>query len=607
MSPAPSAWDRHCLELAPGIYALGILHGRLEFAQALREVLAEEKPGALALELPSTLADPIRAALPFLPALMVVRFFADDGRPGFLFLTPQDALTEGLRGAQELGIPFHLVDADVDGSLPHLDAMPDPVAVSQLGARTYLEALAPSLAPDPEDPRREAHMAYQLRRLRREHDLVLFVGGIHHIAGLRARLLEPEAPQPLSRVRPRPGEAFQLSQKTQESLLCLGEAPYQIMAYEVARRHDAPAHRPKAFAQLWKSARERYQAETGEALNPQAEATFLRFAKKLCRLHGDLFPRLFDWLDAARGTVDENFAYTLSELAFRYGFRDRSGKLRELDLDEEDLLWASSRSLRIRPKIKTLRPRPSRLALRREKSKKKGQDHPADPERETTCSYPPEDLVIEAAGRRIKAQAKARLESQHHRVAPFTTSILDGVDLRETLRNWHEGRLYVRENPITSATVGSLVVIYDEDPEKYPWRVTWWGEHDQESDMAFFASHPSDQSVGPGISRCEYGGFLLSYPPRRLYDVWEDPYYLHHRDPSEVLLHAALEYSQEPQVAYVAAKPPRSHFRSLAERFGKRILYLPLGSLAHGELAKVRVFHVLESQRTRKIAADYIW
>ena len=31
------------------------------------------------------------------------------------------------------------------------------------------------------------------------------------------------------------------------------------------------------------------------------------------------------------------------------------------------------------------------------------------------------------------------------RVEPFTTSLLDGIDLRETIRNWYEGRIYVRQ------------------------------------------------------------------------------------------------------------------------------------------------------------------
>ncbi len=74
--------------------------------------------------------------------------------------------------------------------------------------------------------------------------------------------------------------------------------------------------------------------------------------------------------------------------------------------------------------------------------------------------------------------------------------------------------------------VGSVVVIFDEDRDgRYPYMTTWLGEHQNESDMAFYSTYPFDNMVGPGIGRGEYGGFLMSLPARRMYDVWGDPDY----------------------------------------------------------------------------------
>ena len=98
----------------------------------------------------------------------------------------------------------------------------------------------------------------------------------------------------------------------------------------------------------------------------------------------------------------------------------------------------------------------------------------------------------------------------------------DGIDVRETIRHWSEGKIYVRELGRVPGEVGSLVVIFDEDEERYPYLQTWLGEHDQESDMAFFCTDPTQGVVGPGICRTTYGGFLLSYPPQRILDVWSD-------------------------------------------------------------------------------------
>jgi hypothetical protein len=154
-----------------------------------------------------------------------------------------------------------------------------------------------------------------------------------------------------------------------------------------------------------------------------------------------------------------------------------------------------------------------------------------------------------------------------------------------------------------------VVVIFNEDRggEKFPYLMTWLGEHDQESDMAFYSTSPVDNVVGPGICRCEYGGFLLAYPPRRMYDVWHDTDYAFARGKHEVLLLAALDYSQESHLLYAAPKPPRSIFRQLAARMGKKIVYLPLGSLSPIKLKRLRVLHILYGHDKRGIAKDYIW
>ena len=45
---------------------------------------------------------------------------------------------------------------------------------------------------------------------------------------------------------------------------------------------------------------------------------------------------------------------------------------------------------------------------------------------------------------------------------------------------------------------GSVVVIFDEDEHlvKYPFQMTWLGEHSQESDMAFYSTLPGVEMVG---------------------------------------------------------------------------------------------------------------
>ena len=70
---------------------------------------------------------------------------------------------------------------------------------------------------------------------------------------------------------------------------------------------------------------------------------------------------------------------------------------------------------------------------------------------------------------------------------------------------------------------------------------------------------------------------------------------------------AGLDYSVERFVVYVAAKPPRSIFRSIAAHLNRKILYVPIGQLSPAKLKRLRVVHVLDSYDRRKDAKDYIY
>ena len=92
-----------------------------------------------------------------------------------------------------------------------------------------------------------------------------------------------------------------------------------------------------------------------------------------------------------------------------------------------------------------------------------------------------------------------------------------------------------------------------------------------------------------------------------MYDVWQDPDYTFAESKSEKLLLAALDYSIHRFVVYVAARPPRSIFKTIASRAGRTIIYIPIGQLSPVALKRIRVVHVLDGSDKRDLAKEYLW
>jgi hypothetical protein len=388
------------------------------------------------------------------------------------------------------------------------------------------------------------------------------------------------------------------------------EMPWLAERYERWREAMDPGtrpNRPSAQYALLKESEINYVAQTGDTVQAWQRRMMARYSRNLALIDSGLVPGLFDLTLAARSVVDDNYAWEVWSLANSYSFQRDHSPYETVNLSGDEV-FLHTRKMKLRRRI----PRPKRRIMPRGLKA-----HPKEENRgewaeqldgSAICSYPPEDLVIEDYGKFLRTHAKNLISEERVRIEPFTTSILDGIDIRETLRNWHEKKIYVRKYDKKSGNVGAVVVIFDEDPQdRYTYLTTWLGEHHQESDMAFYSTHPFDHMVGPGIGRAEYGGFLMTLPPRRMYDVWGDPDYDFTESKSERLLMAGLDYSVERHILYVAAKPPRTIFRSIAAHLNRSIIYIPIGQLSPAKLKRIRVVHVLDGHDKREAARDFIW
>ncbi len=586
-----------------------VIPGRMEFSIELRRAILRENPKIVAVELPGSLEDAYLQALARLPEMSVILYPdpQDDERGVYVPVEPCDPFTEAVRTGLEVDAEVIFIEPD-SGDRPHLpDSYPDPYSIRHIGLQRYIEAYR--VYPQERNEEITAHAAGMAWKLQGTDPLApVFV--VVSLNMLDPLLDSMEAPQDAPRQR-KPGEIRLLNPHPS----CLAEItieyPYLQDRYEQFRIGDANTElvdRPKVQFDLLRDAEKEYVKNTGDKVEYWQRRMMARYTRNLASMGNDLVAGVFDLTVAARSVVDDNYAYEVWQMANRYpSQKDSSDLLETVNLSGEEI-WINTKKLRLRRRL----PRPKQRLVPRGLKPRKHEKFEGEWARQTDgtaiCSYPPEDLVIEDYGRFLKKKAKSMLSEERSRTEPFTTSLLDGIDLRETVRNWHAGKIYVRQLDRIAGEVGAAVVIFDEDPkDRYQYLTTWLGEHQNESDMAFYSTYPFEHLVGPGIGRAEYGGFLMTLPPRRMIDVWSDPDYDFAQNKPERLLMAALDYSVQRYVLYVAAKPPRSIFRSIAAHLNRRIVYIPIGALNPAKVKKIRVVHVLDSYERRDQAKEYIW
>jgi hypothetical protein len=577
-----------------------VVPGKLEFALELRRLLLAAKPSVVAVELPGFLEPSYRRALARLPELSVILYHDEDGEDRAIFVPvePCDPFVEALRTAEEIGAQVIFLEPD-SAERPHLpDTYPDTYAVRRIGLDPYVEAYR--VYPQMRTEEVTAHasaMAWKLQGADPEASVVAVVA-LNMLDPLLDAMETPQPPPPRGK-------------KYEPDLLnphpdCLAEItiefPYLQERYEFFRLgmrplpdtgtyDDKVLDRPRVQLDLLREAEGKYTSSTGERLAHWQRRMIARFTRNLAHISGDLMASVYDLAVAARSVVDDNYGWEVWQMANRYLAQHETSDLDTVRLNASEI-WINTKRLRIRRRLPRPKQRLKPAGLKPRKREKFTGEWAQQTSGEAICSYPPEDVVIEEYGRFV----------------PFTTSILAGIDIRETIRNWHRHKIFVKTANRLAGEVGSVVVIFDEDrDDRYTYLTTWLGEHQNESDMAFYSTHPFDNIVGPGIGRAEYGGLLMTLPPRRLFDVWADPDYEFAESKPERLLMAALDYSVERFVVYVAAKPPRSIFRSIAAHLNRKILYVPIGQLSPTKLKKLRVVHVLDSYARRAEAKEYIW
>lgn len=619
------------LKFSDRITCLPVIHGSGDFAVEVRRVMLNESFDCLAVPLPPSFQDAVEQAIPALPLITAVvqkpagqsPFMDaadldndeddDDDVVTYVPIDPCQPVIAALRIAQQERMPRAFIDLESQRFSEQHSALPDPYALKKVSVEQFAAAVLPAV-PRPRGQLasdRIQVMAGRLRELETRFSSILFVCSVLDWPWIREAYKEWSSSSEL----PPEDEVSAPSVyrvEPQTLTFMLGELPHITGLYELARQDldDDENLSVDGLKDLLLKARDVYRAELksrARPITPKLLRTYFQYVRNLALIERRMTPDLYTLIIAAKQIGGDQFAISVAETARQYPFLGDlpfptcQFGIGEVLLPDGDIPATESR-LPGHP----LSWRHCELNSR----------PPRDLQKEWTtrwnpygqCSWPPEDVAIESFRTRVKDIALGMLGGDLARTEKFSSSLKDGLDMRETLRNWHTGDLYVKVFPPARGRIDCVVMLFDSpaDPRDYPWRITWHAEHEDESTLSLFATDFGQEMVGPGIALATYGGGMFLFPPRPIPDVWKDPRFDFTDTLEERLIAAACFHSRERFVAILSAAPPGAGWRRLARRYGKKFVHVPLGRFSQATIQQLRMFHVLNGQQIRTYAAHFI-
>ncbi|GKS58378.1 hypothetical protein YTPLAS18_19050 [Nitrospira sp.] len=595
----------------------------------------------VAVPLPPSIEVAVESAIEALPTIHLVILEESDGHDppavSFIPIDPCQPVIMAIRNAMGEGVARAYIDREVTVFEPAACPAPDSYALKQVSIGAFAAAMvtvAPTPQPDSQRKHRIDWMAFRLHELELDYERIVCLCHVHDWPWVRDAYREGLPYRPPD-AGPR---SVQTAVVTPETLyFVLAELPYLTALFERRRakvqtdRHlsiDGIKELLLATREHWLSTTQSTGLGATNWVTPQVLQLFLQYVRNLALLDQRLTPDLYSLSVAAKQIAGDQFAITLIETATRYEPRDLSEpswrQSVEAGIDQltlEDGRTVAAKNRLAGPPIVwrslSLQPEPKPLTHRRWGLQ-------WDPFRQ--CSWPPEDQKIESFTSHVRDQARALLGADLARVEKFTTSIKDGIDLRESLRNWPRKQrparhpadtaarlqarmdVYVKDIPPARGNVDVVVFLFDTpaDPARYSWRATWYAEHQQESTLSFYATDFLEHLVGPGVGQSQYGGALFLFPPRPIPDLWTDRAFDFAETLEERLLAGASCHSQESHVVLVSPHPPRARWRQIARRYRKRLIPVPLGRFSGQTVDRLRRFHVLNGHDVRSYAARFI-
>jgi hypothetical protein len=591
---------------------LPFLHGRLTFAHQLRELLLKRKFDCIAVDIPDLFKTELIRAVEKLPVIWMVYARSVDGQTFYVPVDPCDAAIEGLRQGLQNNIDVCCAGYNVLSKPSAIGLLPDDFAAERIGFNRFntlaLMSVGNKENGSPEDIE-SSYMAQRLLHLKTNHKNVLAIVHYRHYVRVVAHL-QREA---TFNAQFNNNSAFMVDSNAihpDHLYFALGELPFIAGKYE-KQRVDIFAESfdiLDTIKDLFRETRDEYSDDKNEIqmLSPSRIKIALTFLRNLTVMSGQLIPSLPDIIDAARGVGGNTFALRILKSARYYPFISFESEAVKVGINRIVIPGADEpcdavnlfRDIDLQWRTISIRPDPSLL----QKRKYRFGWNPY-----SMCSHVPEDIKIEQFNSYIRRKSQKMLVEDYVKTEKFATSVKDGIDIRETLRNWSTGSIYVKEIPPSRGKIDSVVIIFDQDhDEQYVHNTTWYAEHGDESTLTFYATSALENMIGPGIARCHYGGLSLLFPPRHIPDIFQITEGASFPDLASRLVYGAILFSSEKVISYIAARKPGTFLRNLASKHKKHLLWIPLNTFSSETISKIRRFHILNGKIVRNWAQRFI-
>jgi len=599
--------------LSDKIRFLPVIHGSANFTRIVREQILSSSTDCVAVALPPEFQSTVEDGIKRLPLISLSCQDNSKGVVNYVPIDPCQPVIMGLRIAAQEGIFRKYIDWSCDDYETRKIDFPDTYALRHMSYEKFCAAILLTVKrPDTGSlhDKRARWMAFQLHQMEMEFNHITLICSILDWPWIKEAYDERK---PYDKPE-QTGIPQSYGVENETLFFALTEFPYITYLYEKNRQEMKSDKEVSidGIKEILLRARQMFTEKHKvryHNLTSQTFQIYLQYVRNLTLLENRLTPDLYTLITTAKQIGGDPFAIAVLDAAREYPFqKNDSASFEPLTLGIDKAIGSDESPVDMKNRLSEIQLEWRSMDLKPEADMQKQVEWKYNWNPYGQCSYPPEDDQIESFNSHVREQTKLLLSNDLARTEKFTSSVKDGIDMRDTLRHWHEGDIYVKEIPASKGRVEIVVFLFDVEPnpDVYQWRQTWYAEHNEESTLCFFATNYMSDMVGPGIGRATYGGCMMIYPPRLIPDIWEDRRINTAKTLEEKILEAAFFHSQEKHITVVSPCLPKSSWRRLARKYHKSIIHIPLKRFSNQTIEKIRRFHVLNGKQIRSFASHFI-